>query len=96
MLQVLEENWSETEGPVGVVSWTNEEGARFPISMMGSGISCGAIPLQKEYDTFDVGERQGGRKSVREELDRTGYLGETEADWKSGIQMGGHFELHIE
>jgi hypothetical protein len=38
MLRVLEENWIETEGPVGVVNWTNEEGARFPLSMMGSGV----------------------------------------------------------
>lgn len=33
---------------------------------------------------------------MKEELDRIGYLGETESSWKSGIQMGGHFELHIE
>jgi hypothetical protein len=29
MLRVLEENWIETEGPVGVVNWTNEEGKFF-------------------------------------------------------------------
>lgn len=32
MLRVLEERGIETEGPIGVVNWTNEEGARFPIS----------------------------------------------------------------
>ena len=96
MLRVLEENWIETEGPVGVVNWTNEEGARFPMSMMGSGVWCGAIPLNKAHDTLEVGDPQGGGKSVKEELDRIGYLGEIEPDWMSGIQMGGHFELHIE
>ena len=96
MLRVLEENWIETEGPVGVVNWTNEEGARFPMSMMGSGVWCGEIALNKAHETLEVGEHQGGRKSVKEELDRIGYLGETESDWKSGIQMGGHFEVHIE
>jgi acetylornithine deacetylase/succinyl-diaminopimelate desuccinylase-like protein len=33
---------------------------------------------------------------VKEELNRIGYLGEAEANWNSGMQMGGHFELHIE
>ena len=96
MLRVLEENWIETEGPVGVVNWTNEEGARFPISMMGSGVWCGEIALNKAHETLEVGDPQGGRKSVKEELDRIGYLGKTESDWRSGIQMGGHFEVHIE
>ena len=38
MLRVLEDNWVETEYPVGVVNWTNEEGARFPGAMMSSGV----------------------------------------------------------
>src|SRR5271156_4118914 len=46
----LEENRIETEGPVGVVHWTNKEGARFPVSMMGSGVWCGRIPLDKEHN----------------------------------------------
>ena len=96
MLRVLEENWIETEGPVGVVNWTNEEGARFPLSMMGSGVWCSEIPLDKAHDTLEVGDPQSGKKSVKHELDRIGFLGETEADWNSGIQMRGHFELHIE
>jgi acetylornithine deacetylase/succinyl-diaminopimelate desuccinylase-like protein len=63
---------------------------------MGSGVWCGEIPLNKAHDTLEVGDPQGGRKSVKEELDRIDYLGETEANWQSGIQMGGHFELHLE
>ena len=34
MLKVLNDNWIETNCPVGVVNWTNEEGARFPKSMV--------------------------------------------------------------
>jgi acetylornithine deacetylase/succinyl-diaminopimelate desuccinylase-like protein len=30
MLRVLEKNWIETEGPIGVVNWTNEEGCSLP------------------------------------------------------------------
>jgi hypothetical protein len=57
----------------------DEEGARFPMSMMGSGVWCGQIPLEKAHNTLEIGDPQGGRKSVKEELDRIGYLGETES-----------------
>lgn len=35
----------ETEYPTGVINWTNEEGARFPISMVASGVWAAEIPL---------------------------------------------------
>ena len=38
MLKTLNDNWVETSYPVGVVNWTNEEGARFPKSMVSSGV----------------------------------------------------------
>src|SRR5271156_792892 len=31
VLKVLHENKVETSSPIGVVNWTNEEGARFPM-----------------------------------------------------------------
>ena len=96
MLKILEENWIETEGPVGVVNWTNEEGARFPLSMMGSGVWAGQFPLEKAHQMLEVSNPPGARKSVKEELQRIGFLGPIESNWKSGINMGGHFELHIE
>jgi hypothetical protein len=52
--------------------------------------------VQEAYETLEVGDAQGGRKSAKEELERIGYLGETNASWSSRIQIGGHFELHIE
>ena len=39
MLKTMNDNWVETNYPVGVVNWTNEEGARFPMSMVASGVS---------------------------------------------------------
>jgi len=93
MLRVLEENSIETEGPVGVVNWTNEEGARFPVSMMGSGVWAGRIPLDQCWKVTEVG---GGTRTVREELERIGYLGHLPANHQDGIPMAGHFELHIE
>lgn len=98
MLRVLNDNWIETEGPVGVVNWTNEEGARFPVSMMGSGVWAGARDLQEIYDLKEVNAGEDGkRRMVKGELERIGYLGDVDARVeRGGVRMAGHFELHIE
>lgn len=96
MLKVLEENWIETEGPVGVINWTNEEGARFPMSMMGSGVWAGALPEERVHNTKEVGNPEGGPRTVGEELRRISALGDIPAHFQKGINLGGHFELHIE
>lgn len=82
----------ETEFPTGVINWTNEEGARFPISMVSSGVWAGAIPLETAYNLVEVG---GGSATQKSELERIGYLGTIPASYKSN-QIGAHFELHIE
>ncbi|KAI9889224.1 MAG: hypothetical protein M1814_005673 [Vezdaea aestivalis] len=91
-LRVMEENQVETEYPVGVINWTNEEGARFPISMVSSGVWAGAVPLEVAYDCKEVGGESGTMKS---ELTRVGYLGDVEANHRANT-IGAHFELHIE
>ncbi|KAK8140362.1 N-carbamoyl-l-amino acid hydrolase [Apiospora sp. TS-2023a] len=92
MLRVLHENHVETEFPVGVVNWTNEEGARFPYSMMGSGVWAEALPLETAYGLRSV---TGENVTLKSELERIGYLGKVPASYRS-IPMGAHFELHIE
>ncbi|EKG10987.1 Peptidase M20 [Macrophomina phaseolina MS6] len=92
MLKVLSENWVETEYPVGVVNWTNEEGARFPISIVASGVWSGDIQLERAHNLCEVG---GGTATMESELNRIGYLGTTPAS-HSALPMGAHFELHIE
>ncbi|KAE9961360.1 hypothetical protein BLS_002339 [Venturia inaequalis] len=92
MLKVLNDNWVETEYPVGVINWTNEEGARFPISMVSSAVWAGQIPLSKAHNLKEVG---AGTATQKSELERIGYLGTTPASHKS-IPIGAHFELHIE
>ncbi|CAG8376535.1 unnamed protein product [Penicillium salamii] len=47
VLRTMKENKFQTNYDVGVVNWTNEEGARFPKSMCSSGVWAGAIPIQK-------------------------------------------------
>jgi hypothetical protein len=75
-----------------VINWTNEEGARFPISMVSSGVWAGAIPLEKAYNLIEVG---GGKATQKSELEKIGYLGRLEASHKANI-IAAHFELQIE
>lgn len=94
MLRVLKDHHVETEFPVGVVNWTNEEGARFPISMVSSGVWAGEIPLETAHSLREVGGA-AAKATMRSELERIGYLGSTLASHKS-TPMAAHFELHIE
>jgi hypothetical protein len=47
--------------------------------MMGNGVWCHAIPVQEAYETLEAGDAQGGRKSVKEDLERISYLGKANA-----------------
>ncbi len=69
----------------------SEEGARFPASMLSSGVWAGDIPIEKAHAMKEVGS---GGKTVREELERIGYLGEMEVNWQK-MPLAAHFELHI-
>ena len=78
----------QTEAPIEVAFWTNEEGSRFVPVMMGSGVFCGAFSLETAYAARDT---EG--KSVGEELARIGYLGE---QVPGQHPIGAYFETHIE
>ena len=95
MLRVFRERGVETEGDLGVVNWTNEEGARWGISMMGSGVWAGARDLHEVWELEDQMEGHGRGESVYRVLDRIDYLGE-HAVGEGRFPMAGHFELHIE
>ena len=56
----------------------SEEGARFPISMVSSGVWAGKISLDKAHSLQEVGD---GKKTVKQELERIGYLGATESSF---------------
>lgn len=53
----------------------SEEGARFPISMVSSGVWAGKIPLEKAHNLQEVG---GNKQTMKQELKRIGYLGTME------------------
>ena len=88
VVRTLNELQIQTEAPIEVAFWTNEEGSRFVPVMMGSGVFCGAFSLETAYAARDV-----DGKSVGEELDRIGYRGgQTPGDHP----IGAYFEAHIE
>jgi len=88
VVRTLNERNIQTEAPIEVAFWTNEEGSRFVPVMMGSGVFCGAFSLETAYAARDVEGR-----TVREELDRIGYLGD---EVPGRHPIGAYFETHIE
>ncbi|OKL56038.1 hypothetical protein UA08_08709 [Talaromyces atroroseus] len=95
VLRTLHETGFKTNYDVGVVNWTNEEGARFPKSMSSSGVWAGAIPVENAWNLSDIHDPS---VTLRSELERHGFLGETacSSDPNTGYPLGAHFELHIE
>ena len=88
VVRTLNDQGIETEAPIEVSFWTNEEGSRFVPVMMGSGVFAGAFTLEHAWDAKDI-----NGVSVKDELARIGYLGdETPGDHP----MGAFFEVHIE
>ena len=87
VVRTLNDHGLETEAPIEVAAWTNEEGSRFTPVMMGSGVFAGAFSLEHALARVD----NDGR-SVREELARIGYAGTAPL----GTPVGAYFEAHIE
>ena len=69
-----------------VVNWTNEEGARFQPSLLGSSVFTGALALDWALDRAD-----GDGISVRQCLGEIGYAGTDKVAVPSSL-----IELHIE
>ncbi|MFJ4066124.1 Zn-dependent hydrolase [Pseudomonas sp. NPDC089996] len=88
VLRTLNDLGIETEAPLEVVVWTNEEGSRFAPCMMGSGVFAGKFTLE---DTLAKRDAQG--VSVGEALNAIGYAGQRAV---LGHPVGAYFEAHIE
>lgn len=67
VLETLSDLDLETEHPLELAVWCNEEGCRFPAAMMGSAVWSGRMTLEAAYALTD---RSGA--SVRAELERLG------------------------
>jgi beta-ureidopropionase / N-carbamoyl-L-amino-acid hydrolase len=88
VVRTLNEHGIQTEAPIEVAFWTNEEGSRFVPVMMGSGVFAKAFTLEHAYAAKDT---EG--KTVKEELARIGYIGTQEP---GEHPIGAYFETHIE
>ncbi|MDR2330307.1 MAG: Zn-dependent hydrolase [Comamonas sp.] len=88
VVRTLNDHGIETEAPIEVAFWTNEEGSRFVPVMMGSGVFAKAFSLEHAYAAKDT-----DGKSVQDELERIGYIGPQEP---GDHPIGYYFETHIE
>ena len=78
----------ETNAPMMIVNWTNEEGSRFAPAMLCSGVYAGVFTTEYAYARED---RQGIK--LGDELQRIGYKGKART---GSIKFQAMFELHIE
>ena len=88
VIRSLNDRGIETERPVEVVIWTNEEGSRFAPAMVASGVFAGVFTLDYGLSRKDV-----DGKTIGEELQRIGYAGDVPC---GGRPIHAAFELHIE
>jgi len=88
VLRTLDEHQVDTERPVILIDWTNEEGSRFAPSKLGSGVWAGKLDRDWAWQRTDANAMIFG-----EELERIGYKGALRcASWP----FYAYYELHIE
>jgi len=88
VIRSLNDHGIETDRPVEVVIWTNEEGSRFAPAMVASGVFAGVFTEEYGLSRADV-----DGKTMGEELARIGYAGDIPC---GGRPIHAAFELHIE
>jgi beta-ureidopropionase / N-carbamoyl-L-amino-acid hydrolase len=88
VMRTLVDMGYESNAPLMIVNWTNEEGSRFAPAMLCSGVYAGVFTPDYAYSRED---RQGIK--LGDELERIGYKGKHKA---GAIKFGAMFELHIE
>src|SRR5471032_1378893 len=88
VVRTLNDAGIETETPICIVNWTNEEGSRFAPATMASAAYAG------DYTTDDIlGRKDSAGVSVAEALDGIGYRG---GEAVGACKLGAFVELHIE
>lgn len=87
VVETLDAAGVETEHPLAVAFFTNEEGARFHPDMTGSLAFAGGIAVDEARATVGI-----DGKALGAELDRIGYAG----DAACGFPVRAFVELHIE
>jgi N-carbamoyl-L-amino-acid hydrolase len=88
VIRTLNDLGLETQQPIGIVNWTNEEGVRFEPAMTCSGVATGRFTAEYVAERTDrAGLRFG------DELERIGYRGSSE---HRPLPASAYLELHIE
>ena len=87
VVETLNDHDIQTQHPIDIVVWTNEEGSRFDCAMMGSAVWSGALETQQALALVDLAGIQVG-----DELQRLGLAGKKVFDHN----IKAAFELHIE
>ncbi len=88
VIRTLNDHGYETDAPVEVSVWTNEEGSRFAPAMVASGVFAGVFTEEYGLARADL-----DGKTMGEELDRIGYKGDLAV---GGRPFKAFFEAHIE
>ena len=88
VIRTLNDLGTQTERPIDVVVWTNEEGSRFAPSMISSGVFAGAFTLEHGLSRPDP-----DGLTIGEELARIGYAGAEEVGARA---VHAYIETHIE
>lgn len=88
VIRTLNDLGIQTEAPIELVNWTDEEGSRFGHSLMGSGVWAGVFALEKAHGLRDV-----DGVTVGDALDSIGARGPHPAE---PFPADAYFELHIE
>src|SRR5690606_24012915 len=87
VVRTLNDGGIETDAPIEIVVWTNEESSRFSLPMLGSGVFSGVFSPEQGLALTDSGGLQLGN-----ELRRIGYSGHLPV---GGRPIGAYFEAHI-
>ncbi|MGD9617453.1 MAG: Zn-dependent hydrolase [Alphaproteobacteria bacterium] len=90
VVRTLNDLGYETEAPVEIVAWTNEEGSRFSPAMVGSGVFAGVFDLDRALATRD---NNAADLTLGGELRRIGFAGPEKV---GGRPVRAYFEAHIE
>jgi beta-ureidopropionase / N-carbamoyl-L-amino-acid hydrolase len=88
VIRTLNDAGIETDAPLCLVNWTNEEGSRFAPAMMASAVYAGDLTVDEI-----LARKDNDGVTVASALDQIGYRGD-EAVGKR--RLGAFVELHIE
>jgi len=88
VVETLNDNNIQTQHPIDIVVWTNEEGSRFSPAMLGSGVFGGVFDLEK---ALEITDKSG--ISVRQALEES-KLGT--GPYRKDEAIKAAFEVHIE